>query len=161
MGSSKFLVNQLKLKTCVFAHSTTSLFFICLLPLAFHKCMCAMPAWKWQWSMNGTVMYAFVCFPNWIIIYFCFDLSFQLFWIHLMAQPLLIEHNLAAGLVVSVVDPQPGESIIDCCAAPGGKTVFMATCLSGQGNLCSERSHFWLEVFVTSEAACKSSTVFL
>ncbi|GAV68829.1 NusB domain-containing protein/Nol1_Nop2_Fmu domain-containing protein [Cephalotus follicularis] len=39
----------------------------------------------------------------------------------------------SAGLVVSVVDPQPGESIIDCCAAPGGKTLFMASRLSGKG----------------------------
>ncbi|KAJ0986877.1 hypothetical protein J5N97_005233 [Dioscorea zingiberensis] len=39
----------------------------------------------------------------------------------------------SAGLVVSVVDPQPGETIIDCCAAPGGKTLFMASRLRGQG----------------------------
>ncbi|KAK3199186.1 hypothetical protein Dsin_022601 [Dipteronia sinensis] len=39
----------------------------------------------------------------------------------------------SAGLVVSVVDPQPGESIVDCCAAPGGKTIYMASRLSGQG----------------------------
>lgn len=32
----------------------------------------------------------------------------------------------AAGLVVSLVDPQPGEYILDACAAPGGKTLFMA-----------------------------------
>ena len=38
-----------------------------------------------------------------------------------------------AGLVVSVVDPQPGETIVDCCAAPGGKTLFMASRLSGDG----------------------------
>jgi len=36
----------------------------------------------------------------------------------------------SAGLVVSVVDPQPGDTIIDCCAAPGGKTLFMASRLS-------------------------------
>ncbi|KAF5461204.1 hypothetical protein F2P56_021022 [Juglans regia] len=39
----------------------------------------------------------------------------------------------SAGMVVSVVDPQPGESIIDCCAAPGGKTLYMASHLSGRG----------------------------
>lgn len=44
-----------------------------------------------------------------------------------------------AGLVVSVVDPQPGETIIDCCAAPGGKTLYMASHLSGQGINWSKR----------------------
>ncbi|KAL9272926.1 putative ribosomal RNA small subunit methyltransferase B [Drosera capensis] len=39
----------------------------------------------------------------------------------------------SAGLVVSVVDPRPGDNIIDCCAAPGGKTLFMASRLSAQG----------------------------
>lgn len=41
----------------------------------------------------------------------------------------------SAGLAVSIVDPQPGENIIDCCAAPGGKTLFMASRLNGQGKL--------------------------
>jgi 16S rRNA (cytosine967-C5)-methyltransferase len=41
--------------------------------------------------------------------------------------------DLFVGLVVSVVDPQPGETIVDCCAAPGGKTLFMASRLSGEG----------------------------
>eukprot|EP01018_Ginkgo_biloba_P023199 Gb_26778 [translate_table: standard] len=41
----------------------------------------------------------------------------------------------SAGLVVSVVDPQPGEIIIDCCAAPGGKALFMASHLRGQGKI--------------------------
>ncbi|KAK9734954.1 hypothetical protein RND81_04G173500 [Saponaria officinalis] len=39
----------------------------------------------------------------------------------------------SAGLAVSVLDPRPGDCIIDCCAAPGGKTLFMASCLNGQG----------------------------
>ncbi|TYI42564.1 hypothetical protein ES332_A01G108000v1 [Gossypium tomentosum] len=41
----------------------------------------------------------------------------------------------SAGLVVSVVDPQPGEDIIDCCAAPGGKTLYMASRLRGKGKV--------------------------
>lgn len=39
------------------------------------------------------------------------------------------------GLVVTVVDPKPGESVIDCCAAPGGKTLSMASRMNGQGTL--------------------------
>ncbi|KAJ8420853.1 hypothetical protein Cgig2_023460 [Carnegiea gigantea] len=41
----------------------------------------------------------------------------------------------SAGLAVSALDPQPGDCIIDCCAAPGGKTLFMASCLRGQGRI--------------------------
>ncbi len=32
----------------------------------------------------------------------------------------------AAGMVVTMLDPQPGESVLDACAAPGGKTLFAA-----------------------------------
>ncbi|GER32456.1 ribosomal RNA small subunit methyltransferase B [Striga asiatica] len=39
----------------------------------------------------------------------------------------------SAGMVVKVVDPKPGDNIIDCCAAPGGKTLFMASRMDGQG----------------------------
>ncbi|KAK2999575.1 hypothetical protein RJ639_024323, partial [Escallonia herrerae] len=51
----------------------------------------------------------------------------------LLKEGLCSVQDESAGLVVSIVDPQPGESIVDCCAAPGGKTLFMASCLSGQG----------------------------
>ncbi|GJN33695.1 hypothetical protein PR202_gb22316 [Eleusine coracana subsp. coracana] len=43
--------------------------------------------------------------------------------------------STAQCLVVSVVDPKPGETIVDCCAAPGGKTLFMASRLLGQGKI--------------------------
>ncbi|XP_043693561.1 probable ribosomal RNA small subunit methyltransferase B isoform X2 [Telopea speciosissima] len=51
----------------------------------------------------------------------------------LLKEGLCSVQDESAGLVVSVVDPQPGDTIIDCCAAPGGKTLFMALCLGGQG----------------------------
>ena len=35
-------------------------------------------------------------------------------------------------LIVSILDPQPGETTIDCCAASGGKTLYMASHLSDQ-----------------------------
>ncbi|XP_031286323.1 uncharacterized protein LOC116145009 [Pistacia vera] len=51
----------------------------------------------------------------------------------LLKQGLCAVQDESAGLVVSIVDAQPGESIVDCCAAPGGKTVYMASRMSGQG----------------------------
>jgi len=41
----------------------------------------------------------------------------------------------AAGLVVAMLDPQPGEKILDCCAAPGGKTLFAAARMKKQGRI--------------------------
>ena len=38
----------------------------------------------------------------------------------------------ATGLVVQMLGPQPGDRILDACAAPGGKTMFMAGCLQGK-----------------------------
>lgn len=41
----------------------------------------------------------------------------------------------SAGLVVSVIDAHPGDTIIDCCAAPGGKALNLASRLNGQGKV--------------------------
>ncbi|PRW33141.1 Ribosomal RNA small subunit methyltransferase B isoform A [Chlorella sorokiniana] len=41
----------------------------------------------------------------------------------------------AAGLVVALLDPQPGEDLLDACAAPGGKTLFSAARMQGQGSI--------------------------
>lgn len=41
----------------------------------------------------------------------------------------------AAGLVVSMLDPQPGDHILDACAAPGGKALFAASLMQGKVSL--------------------------
>ncbi len=41
----------------------------------------------------------------------------------------------SSGLIVRLLDPQPGESIIDVCAAPGGKTMYAASLMKGEGKL--------------------------
>ena len=38
----------------------------------------------------------------------------------------------AAGLVVALLDPHPGEDILDACAAPGGKALYAASRMQGQ-----------------------------
>ncbi|KAI3962969.1 hypothetical protein MKW92_015737, partial [Papaver armeniacum] len=51
----------------------------------------------------------------------------------LLKEGLCSVQDESAGMVVSIMDPQPGENAVDCCAAPGGKNLFMASRLSGKG----------------------------
>ena len=41
----------------------------------------------------------------------------------------------AAGMASILLDPQPGENILDLCAAPGGKTTHLAELMGDQGKI--------------------------
>lgn len=47
----------------------------------------------------------------------------------------------SAMAVVELLDPQPGERILDLCAAPGGKTTHIAGKMKGKGFLLSNEIH--------------------
>ncbi len=47
----------------------------------------------------------------------------------------------SAMAVVELLDPQPGEKILDLCAAPGGKTTQIADRLQGKGFLLANEFH--------------------
>ena len=47
----------------------------------------------------------------------------------------------SAMAAVELLDPQPGEIVLDLCAAPGGKTSHIAARLEGQGLLVSNEIH--------------------
>ncbi|MFM7269956.1 MAG: 16S rRNA (cytosine(967)-C(5))-methyltransferase [Cyanobium sp.] len=40
-----------------------------------------------------------------------------------------------AQAIVPLLDPLPGQRVLDACAAPGGKTTQIAACLAGEGEL--------------------------
>ncbi len=54
-------------------------------------------------------------------------------WITLMDE--------ASMVIAYAVDPQPGEMILDCCAAPGGKTMHLATKMKNEGSILAGDIH--------------------
>jgi len=52
-----------------------------------------------------------------------------------LKEGLYIIQDEASQLVTSILDPKPGERILDACAAPGGKTTQMAQAMENQGEI--------------------------
>ncbi|GMH33890.1 hypothetical protein BSKO_01724 [Bryopsis sp. KO-2023] len=52
-----------------------------------------------------------------------------------MRQGTCVAQDEAAGLVVELLNPRSGDTVLDGCAAPGGKTLFAAEKMKGQGEI--------------------------
>lgn len=53
----------------------------------------------------------------------------------------IVPQSLASQLVVHKLDPRPGERILDMCAAPGGKTTFIADLVGADGHVIGVELH--------------------
>jgi NOL1/NOP2/sun family putative RNA methylase len=59
----------------------------------------------------------------------------------------------AAQLPVEILDPKPGELVLDCCAAPGGKTTQLAQAMKNQGVIVAYelKKHRMVSLFTNLE----------
>ena len=59
----------------------------------------------------------------------------------LYAQGAYVSQSRAAMLVARAVGPQPGERVLDLCAAPGGKTTHLAALMGDDGEVVAVERH--------------------
>jgi 16S rRNA (cytosine967-C5)-methyltransferase len=69
------------------------------------------------------------------------DEAFDAFSSPLWEEGLFMPQSRAAMAVARILDPQPGEAVLDLCAAPGGKTTHLAALMGGEGRVVAVERH--------------------
>ncbi len=79
---------------------------------------------SWDWMADGTI--------------FQLDSHPPLTAMRSFQQGMFYVQDPSTLLAVRDLDPQPGESVLDLCAAPGGKTAFIAQLMQNRGRIIAQ-----------------------
>jgi 16S rRNA (cytosine967-C5)-methyltransferase len=66
---------------------------------------------------------------------FVLEAPFDVYGSSLWQQGIVMPQSRASMLVARALAPEPGERVLDLCAAPGGKTTHMAALMGGEGSV--------------------------
>ncbi len=69
------------------------------------------------------------------------DDAFDVHGSELWARGAVMAQSRASMLVARLVDPTPGERVLDLCAAPGAKTTHLAALMEGEGEIVAVERH--------------------
>ena len=75
--------------------------------------------------------------PEGLVVEGAFDAHAHELW----RQGAYAAQSRASMLVARALDPQPGERVLDLCAAPGGKTTHLAALMGGAGEIVAVERH--------------------
>ncbi|HKZ22572.1 MAG TPA: 16S rRNA (cytosine(967)-C(5))-methyltransferase RsmB [candidate division Zixibacteria bacterium] len=72
---------------------------------------------------------------RWLENFYTFSSAVDLDNLDILNQGAIYIQDESTALPVLLLNPQPGETVLDLCAAPGGKTIFMAEKMQNKGKI--------------------------